>query len=93
MADSHRRPVRLGFLVVPLLLLPIGLTQLLPAGSSSFLLLAFTCFASVAGGFWWGEMRGRSEPSRIGLGCVSTLVLLVTYLIVIFGVLEFPFAD
>jgi hypothetical protein len=93
MANSERRPAKLGWVVIPLILLPLLLTRLLPGGSSSFLLLALICFASVAGGFWWGEMRGRSEPSRIGIGCVSTVVLLVSYLVVIFGVLKFPFAD
>ncbi|MEA3207978.1 MAG: hypothetical protein QOE70_1035 [Chthoniobacter sp.] len=92
MSEPKRRPRKLGFIVVPLMLVPVGLALLRGEEALFAIRAAAICIAAPAGGFWWGEMRGQSEPGRAALGCVGTVALFVAYVLWAFVIAPWLFA-
>jgi hypothetical protein len=79
MPPERRLPKWAGFIVVPLLLLPIGLAVRPIEGTWFFVVAAAMCFAAPLGGLWWGESRGQTEGGRAALGCLGALGLFAIY--------------
>lgn len=82
---SEPRPVaRLGWVVIPIAILPLALQVWPIFGRSAFGSIVAVSIAAPALGFWLGEVRGQTGPGRAALGCVFTLGTLLAY-----GVLGF----
>ena len=79
--SAPRPAAKLGWIVIPLALAPFVLAVWPMDGTWFFVVAATICFAATAAGFWWGEMKGETGPGKAGLGCASTIVLFLLYLL------------
>jgi cyanate permease len=78
---QQRLPQWLGFVAVPLAVLPALLAVRPPEDRWFFVVIVAACFAAPIGGFWWGERKGSSEATRAAFGCVGTLALFALHLL------------
>ena len=81
MPSAAKRPARLAWIIVPLVLVPLALAFRGSDGARFFVLFGAICVISPCAGFWWGEMRGHTFEGRTGRGCLATLGLFAFYLI------------
>lgn len=79
--SAPRPAAKLGWIVIPLALAPFPLAMWPMDGAWFFVVAAAICFAAPAAGFWFGEMRGKTGPSRAGIGCGVTVALFLGYLL------------
>ena len=79
MPPERRLPRWVGFLIAPLLVVPLALAVRPIEGTWFFIVAAAICFAAPLGGLWWGEEKGQTEGTRAALGCVGTLGLFAIY--------------
>lgn len=76
---DRRLPKWVGYLIAPLLFVPLALGVHRIEGGW-FIAVAITiCFCAPLGGLWWGEMKGETEGTRAALGCAGTLGLFAIY--------------
>ena len=88
----NRRPAaKLGWIVIPLAVMPLVLAIWPMDGAMFFAIAASICFAAPTAGFWWGEMKGESGAGRAAIGCVGTVVLFGVYLLWALVVARFIF--
>ncbi|HEX8296387.1 MAG TPA: hypothetical protein VF593_08815 [Chthoniobacteraceae bacterium] len=81
MATARGKAALLGWLVVPIAIVPLILA-IWPMDGRWFIVVALAiCLAAPAAGFWWGEMRGASGPGKAGIGCLTTVALFLGYLL------------
>lgn len=79
--SAPRPAAKLGWIVLPLSVVPLVLAVRPMDGGWFFAIAAAMCFAAPAAGFWWGEMRGETSSGKAGIGCVCTIVLFLGYLL------------
>ena len=75
------RPTRLGYIVVPLGLLPLWVSFLSTEGAGFFVVFGTICLVTPMLGFWIGEMQQRSSPGRAAIGCLCTVAIFVFYML------------
>lgn len=78
---EQRLPKWVGYVIAPLLVVPLALAVRPIEGSWFFVVAAAICFCGALGGLWWGEVKGQTEGTRAALGCVGTLGLFATYVL------------
>ena len=79
MPPGSRLPKGIGWVIVPLLVVPVALAVRPIEGTWFFVVAGAICFAAPLGGLWWGEGKGETEGTRAALGCVGTLGLFAVY--------------
>ena len=77
--ENNPRPARLGWLVLPLALVPFGVAFLGNEGARFFVTFGSICLIAPCVGFWFGEMKGNTMEGRLGRGCMMTLATFAVY--------------
>ena len=77
--ENNPRPARLGWLVLPLALVPFGVAFLGNEGARFFVTFGAICAVAPCVGFWFGEMQGHTLEGRLGRGCMMTFAMFALY--------------
>ena len=79
MPTERHLPKWVGYLIAPLLVVPLALA-VHPVEGRWFIIIAIAmCLCAPLGGLWWGEQKGLTDGTRAALGCVGTLALFAIY--------------
>jgi len=84
MPPQRRLPKWVGYIIAPLLVVPLVLGVHAVEGAWFFAMAGAMCFCAPLGGLWWGEEKGQSEGTRAGFSCLGTLALFAIYMLWIF---------